>query len=150
MNTSAILDAARAHAMALGRFERVSQHEPKNAPGSGLTCAIWADSIQPVAAASGLAATSARLVLMVRVYTSMLAEPQDEIDPAVIAAVDALIGAYHSDFTLGGLVRNVDVLGQHGAPLAAQAGYLNQDNRIFRVMTITLPLIVSDAWTQAP
>jgi hypothetical protein len=43
----------------------------------------------------------------------------------------------------------VDLLGSAGAPLSAQAGYLNQDGRLFRVMTLTLPIIVNDVWDQA-
>jgi hypothetical protein len=44
----------------------------------------------------------------------------------------------------------VDLLGQFGTPLSAQAGYVNQDGRLFRIMTITLPLVVNDVWGQAP
>jgi hypothetical protein len=67
-----------------------------------------------------------------------------------MSAVAALMTAYSSDFDLGGNVRNVDLLGAHSAGLTAQAGYLQQDERQYRVMTISLPLVVSDAWTQTP
>jgi hypothetical protein len=145
----AILDALQSHAMASGLFERVNGHEPKNAPGNGLTAAVWVDEIGPSPAASGLAGTSVRLVFNVRVYTSMLAEPPDTIDPNMLAAVDALMGAYSADFELGGLVRNVDLLGQGGGqPMSAKAGYLNQDGKLFRVMTIVLPVIINDVWNQ--
>ena len=43
----------------------------------------------------------------------------------------------------------VDLLGMAGSPLGAQAGYINQDGALYRVMTITLPLLITDAWTQA-
>jgi len=150
LNTKAIIQAAESHAAALGHFERVNRHEPKNAPGNGLTAAIWVQRVAPLARASGLAATSALLTLNVRIYTSMLAEPQDDIDPAAVDAVDALMNAYNGDFTLGGLVRNVDLLGQYSSGLDAQAGYLEQDRKLFRVMTIALPLVVNDVWTQVP
>lgn len=150
LNTGAIINAVQSHAMASGLFERVNGHEPKNAPGNGITAAVWADAILPVPAGSGLAKTTARLVLNVRVYTNMLAEPQDAIDPAVCDAVDALMAAYSGDFELGGLVRNVDLLGQSGPPLSAQAGYIPQDGKLYRAMTITLPVIVSDVWEQVP
>jgi hypothetical protein len=146
LNTAATLDAIASHAMATGRFDRVNTHEPKNAPGNGLSVAIWVDSITPTQ--SGLAATTARVVYNVRVYTSMLSEPQDAIDPNLIEAADVLLEAYSGDFSLGGNVRNVDLLGASGPPLSAQAGYLSQDNKVYRVMTITLPLILNDAWTQ--
>lgn len=144
----AILDAAVSHALASGHFERVNGHEPKNAPGRGLTAAIWAQSLGPVPAGSGLTRTTARLVLNIRIYSDMLQEPQDGIDPAVLRAVDALMSAYSGDFELGGNVRNVDLLGQAGIPLSAEAGYQNVGGTMYRIMTITLPLIVNDVWTQ--
>lgn len=145
----AVLDAVVSHAMASGRFETVNAHEPKNAPGNGLTCAVWVDGVVPVLS-SGLASTSAVLRLNVRIFTNMLGEPQDLIDPNVMVAVDELFAAYIGDFELGGLIRNVDVRGQHGVPLSAQAGYINQDQVMLRVVTITLPLIVNDAWEETP
>lgn len=149
MNIAEILDALVSHAAALGHFERVNQHEPKakNPAGQGMTAAVWLQSLAPIRS-SGLAATSGRLEFTLRVYTSMLAEPQDAIDPRVLAAVDALLAAYSGDFDLGGTVRNVDLLGAHGTPLSARAGYLDQGGRLYRVMDVALPLIVNDLWNQ--
>lgn len=147
LDIDSILNAVVSHAMASGLFERVNQHEPKNAPGHGLTCAAWVDSIEPVRT-SGLASTSGRLVLNVRLYTNMLAEPQDAIDPNLTAAVATLMGAYSGDFQLGGNAREVDLLGGEGAPLSAKAGYMRQDGTEYRVFTITVPVIVNDLWEQ--
>lgn len=148
LNTKPILAALESHAVALGRFERVNRHEPKNAPGRGLTAAIWVQRVNAIAAASGLAVTSALLTVNVRLYSNMLKEPQDEIDPEVIDAVDALMNAYSGDFALGGLIRNVDLLGMHSGGLSAEAGYLTQDKHVFRVVTITVPLVINDVWEQ--
>lgn len=145
-----LFDAVVSHAMTLGVFERVNSHEPKNAPGSGLSCSIWVDVIEPLPDASGLAATSGRVAFHVRVYSSMVQEPQDDIDPQMLTAVTTLMGEYSGNFTLGGTVRDVDLLGAHGEPLRAQAGYLNQSGKMFRVMVITLPVIINDLWKQAP
>lgn len=150
LDITTILDGIVSHAMALGLFERVNQHEPKNAPGNGLTAAVWADSIAPTPTGSGLASTSARVVFNVRIYSSANAEPADAIDPNILAATSALMGAYSGDFELGGSVRNVDLLGQGGVPLSAQAGYLQQDGRLYRVMTLVLPVLVNDVWEQTP
>jgi hypothetical protein len=147
---SAVLDPIVSHAMSLALFERVNQHEPKNAPGNGLSCAVWVDRIFPAPAASGLACTSVMVLFNVRIYSSMLQEPQDMIDPNLIDAVDALMTAYSADFDLGGTVRNIDLLGQFGVALSALAGYLNQDNKMYRVMTIALPVVVNDIWPQSP
>jgi hypothetical protein len=149
LGTAAILDAVISHAKAAGRFERALTHEPKSAPGNGLTVAVWVQNLRPTTS-SGLASTSARLQISVRVYTNMLADPQDKIDARLLDAVDALMAAYTGDFELGGLIRNVDLLGEHGDPLSADAGYLEQDSKLYRVMVISLPLIINDLWSQAP
>lgn len=150
LDIDAILDAIVSHAMGLGLFERVNQHEPKNSPGNGLTCAVWVDRIDPYAKASGLAKTAAKLTLNVRLYTNMMSEPQDAIDPNMVKAVNALMLAYSGDFELGGSARNVDLLGASGSALSAQAGFIAQGETDLRVFTISLPLVVNDAWDQAP
>jgi hypothetical protein len=151
LNLAAILDPVVSHALASGWFERVNSHEPKSAPArAGLTAAVWSDYIGPAPGQSGLAATSTLVVLSVRLYTSMVQEPQDAIDPNLVDALSDLFTAYSGDFTLGGVVESVDLLGKAGRPLEARAGYLNQDNALYRVFTIQLPLIVTDVWDQAP
>lgn len=150
LNVTGILNALVSHAQASGLFERVNTHEPKNAPGHGLTAAVWADRVEPARANSGLQATTARVVFQIRLFADMLQEPQDAIDPNVLTALDELLAAYSGDFDLGGMVRNVDLLGQAGTPLFAQAGYINVSGHLYRVMTISLPLIVNDAWEQQP
>lgn len=149
INAASIMDKMQSHAMALGVFERVNLHEPKNAPGSGLSAAIWIDYVGPAPANSGLTATSSLLVFNIRIYSSMLAEPQDYIDPNVIDAVDLLMGAYSGDFELGSSVAWIDLLGQSGRRMEAQAGYINQDGKMFRIMTITLPVALNDVWSQS-
>lgn len=146
IGVNAILNVVTSHALALGVFERVNTHEYKSAPGKGLFCEIWAESIAP--ARSGLASTSVALTLNVRIRSDMIAEPQDGIDPAIVDAVDLLMSAYSGDFTLGDTLRNVDLLAGSSPGLRADAGYLDQDSKIYRIMTITLPMIVNDVWTQ--
>jgi hypothetical protein len=144
---SSIFNGVQSHALSVGHFERVNGHEPKVAPGVGVTCALWVQDITPVKS-SGLNSTSVRLEFTVRTYQSMLSEPRDAIDPKMLIAVSTLMAAYSADFTLGGLIRVVDLLGAYGDPMNARAGYLEQDKRLYRVMTITLPLIVNDVWDQ--
>lgn len=147
LDIDSILDAVVSHALASGYFDQVNSHEPKNKPGSGVTCAVWVDAVRP-AVSSGLASASVLLTFNVRLYTSMLQEPQDAIDPQMMKAIDALFAAYAGDFTLGGYVRKVDVFGAEGLPLGGQAGYLSQDQTLFRVFTITLPVVVNDIWDE--
>jgi hypothetical protein len=58
--------------------------------------------------------------------------------------------AYSGDFTLGGEVVFVDLLGQTGAQqLEGQAGYLSAgDGQMYRVFTITVPVVIDDLFDQ--
>lgn len=151
---STLIAATASHAAATGHFDQVQQGEFTGAPGNGLSCAVWVNDASPVA--SGLASTSMRIELFVRVYHNAFTETPDIIDPAAIDAVDTLLADYIGHFTLDGVLRMVDVRGAHGAPLRVQAGYLTigaqsgTSGRTYRVMTIMLPLIVNDLYTEAP
>ena len=147
---NALVASVESIAMQLGIFETVNFHEPKSPPGSGTRLAIWVQEISPLAGASGLASTSGYVVLTAQVYGNMLQKPEDQVDPAMMTAATALIGAFSADFTLGGTVRNIDLLGSYGQHLAAQAGYVSVGSQMYRVMTITIPCIVNDMWSQVP
>lgn len=148
LDAVSIVTAAESHAETLGVFERVVTNEPKNPPGNGTSCAIWADQMGPVSAASGLSSMSAQIVLMVRVMKPFLSQPYGRIDTDMMTAVDTLMRSYSTGFTLGGLVRNVDLLGQHGVALRGRAGYVTIDKTVFRLFDITLPLIINDLWDE--
>jgi hypothetical protein len=137
-------------AMATAVFRTVNTHEPKSAPGAGLRLAIWVQSIEPIALASGLASTSGYVVCSARIYGNMLAKPEDEIDPRIMTAMTTLMGAYTADFTLGGTIKNLDLLGMYGQKLGAQAGYVAIDQHLYRQMTLTVPCVISDLWSQTP
>lgn len=145
---NAILGVVESHALSSGYFDAVNGHEPLSPPTTGVTCAVWVEEIGPARGGSGLDSTSARLALFVRLYTPMAQLPTDAIDPAMMAALNALFVAYSGDFTLGGLIREVDLLGRYGTPLSGRAGYIKAAGADFRVFTITLPLIVNDCWEQ--
>jgi hypothetical protein len=145
-----LVDRIASLASSTGFFDRVNTHEPKNKPGRGLTCAVWIDRIEPGRGRSGLTATTARVVFNVRIYTNMLQNPQDSIDPNMMDAADALFLVYSNGFELGSPERFIDLLGiTQGHELFCQSGYINIDNMVFRVLTFTVPVIVNDAWPQA-
>lgn len=149
LNARGLTDRIVSHAAATGRFESVNRHEPKSSPGSGITASVWFSDLMGVSS-SGLASTSALVVFNVRIQQNMLTEPQDDIDPDMLDALDTLIDAYSGDFELGGNVRCVDLLGMTGTRLRAQGGYFEHDRKMFRAILITLPLVVNDVWVQAP
>jgi hypothetical protein len=138
------------HARRLGVFNQVLTHEPKAAPPSGLTCSIWLNSLEPIAEVSGLAVTSLRLELSIRIYENFKAQPEDDIDKRLLDAASKLMESYTEDFTLDGDVMDIDLLGAHGEPLRAEGGYLNQSGDLYRVVVMTLPIIIADVYTQVP
>lgn len=147
LRTEEIFDMVETHCLRIGYFDRVNRHEPKNAPGRGLTAAIWVEKMDPTTT-SGLNSTAVRLEFMVRIYSNLLQDPADMVDPEILRATDALMEAYSGDFELAGEVMSIDLLGMQGQPLSCQSGYLSIDNKVFRCMTIKVPLIIDNLWNQ--
>lgn len=148
INSKAIMDQLTSYAAASGLFESVIGHEPKAAPPrTGVACGVWFDNLTTVQS-SGLAAASVRLEFTMRIFTSMLQEPQDSIDPRVMDATDAMFTALIGDFDVAGNARYLDVLGSDGDPLRAESGYVDQDGTKFRVVTISIPIIINDAYVE--
>lgn len=143
-----ILDKVVSHVQTLAYFSDVQMHEPKNAPQGDLTCAIYVQAITPVALASGLAATSVRLELTARIFKPFKSMPEDLIDINLGMAAAAIMGALSGDFDLGGSARNVDLLAQYGAGLGARAGYQTVGGTVFRIMDVTIPIILNDVFDQ--
>jgi hypothetical protein len=145
-----ITEALQSHAMAMGRFDKVNGAEPKGPPGNGLTAAIWVQSFYPRQAPHGLATSSMILIMTLRVYTDMLQEPVDMIDPTMMEAVGEFITRVSADFTLDGMtgVMAVDLTGMHGNGLGGQAGYVEINKKLFRIFTVDVPIVLADVFTQ--
>lgn len=150
LDVTGIVAAVQSHAQQIGGIETVVTNEPKSAPGNGISAAIWAEGITPVPANSGLNSVSVLLVLMVRVMKPMLSLPYGGIDPDLLTAASSLMNAYAGAFTLGGEVQSIDLLGRYGTKMAGKAGYITLDKSMFRVIDISLPLVINDVWTQVP
>lgn len=146
---NAVFEKIEGYALSSGRFDTVGKHEPKNAPGNGLSAALWIQSIVPIRS-SGAAATSGVVLFQFRIYTNFKQMPYDMIDPNVTAATTDLMGTLSADFDFGGVagVRNIDLLGAYGVKMDAQAGYVDIDRSLFRVMTIRIPVVVNDMFVQ--
>lgn len=153
LGAASIQDKLASHCMQLGVFDTVNRHEVKNAPGRGVHAEVFLDTIDPIQA-SGLSSTSVRLAWKIRVTTDMLTEPQDDIDPRIAYAADQVFSSLHGDFQLNDDavddVRYIDLLGASGAALAAKAGYINRDNKQYRVMDVAVPVVINDCWSQSP
>jgi hypothetical protein len=151
LNAAALFAAVTSKAQALGIFDAVAGHEPVSPPPeTGLYAAAWASDLTTVPRRSGQATTSARLEITIRVYRNagqVTLIDGDSVDPAILDAVDQLIGALIGDFDLGEGVE-LDVLGAHGAGIGAKAGWMRQDTAQVRVMDVTVPIISDDLWPQ--
>jgi hypothetical protein len=143
---AALFNSVVSKVLTLGVFQTVNQHEPKSAPGNGMRAFVWVDAIQPVGRASGLSSTSGVVTLNVRIYSNFLQMPLDGIDPDILTATSTVMNAFSNDFTLGGTVREIDLLGMYGAAMGAVAGYITQENKVYRIMTVTLPVVLNDLW----
>lgn len=143
----AVYAALMSHAKRLGIFPHSGDHEPLNAPTTGLTFALMEGPLSP--APSGLAATSFRWDWLLRLYSPWLEKPTSEIDPKLTSAAMKLMASYAADIDLTGtgvaegLVREVDVLGCTLTPK-----WLEQDGKPFRIREISLAVIINDAYAQ--
>jgi len=156
LDVQELTDNVASVAQATGLFDKVNRYEPTQAPGNGLTAAVFLSGIGPLQF-SGLDSTTIRYVFTCRIYTNIFFSlgdapnpNMDAIDPVLGNAVSTLIQAYTQDFTLDGSVMFMDLLGKFGVSLGGKAGYLQQDKKVFRIFDITVPLIVPDVWEQSP
>lgn len=147
LNSKAILNAMVTHVKTLGGVKSVKTHEPKSAPVFG-SVSIWLRELLVDPSRSGLNRTNVSLVWTVRVYGNMLAEPQDEIDLELLDIMDRIVTSFNADFTLGNQCKGIDIMGMAGTALGAKAGYFEQDKKMYRVIDVTVPVLVNNVWTQ--
>lgn len=148
----ATINVIISHATASGWFGQVTAYEPKSAPKSGgdkLTAIFWLDEFRPEASASGLQVTSAYMIMRARVMLPMGSAPEQTIDLRLAKASIEYCRRVSDDFTLGGNVRNVDLLAAYGTGLGWRLGYVEQDGVMYRISVIEIPAIVNDVWPQA-
>lgn len=143
-----VLAALETHCLSRGTFASVNTVEPDQAPGTGVTAAVWFNRLGPPRAGSGLNATSVRLEYGIRLYKPLLSFPQERVDVDLLTACSDLMATLTGDFTLADGIRGIDLLGAYGPGLEAVAGYLEQDGNKYRIITITVPCVVNDVWDQ--
>lgn len=131
-------------------------YEPKSRIDYGAlnvstVCAVWLQSIEAIQPRGGLNTTSARLEWMIRQHRNALGEPsvQATTELLTLATADALMASFFGDIviTVGGDAW-FDPKGQTGEPVKGVTGYLDLDNQLNRVNTITIAMVVDDAWTE--
>lgn len=150
IDTQSYMDALTSHALSTGYFDSVNAVDiGSTPPNTGMVAVLWPRRIRALPAGSGLNVTSVSIVFSVRLIRAMDTDPTGQIDPQMISACDALMNAYSGDFTLGGLVNYIDLLGENGEALAADSGFLKMnENQTFRIVDITVPCVIHNVWTQ--
>jgi hypothetical protein len=139
----ALFEAVRSYAQQVNIFQDVITHDPWNAPGNRLFCSITLGPVRPVPS-SGMASVSGQVTLIVRVWSSAMQKPLDDIDPEALSSISSLMGAFAGGFTLGETVRNVDLFGMSAVP-----AYVDFEGKPFRVVEITVPIVINDLWAEA-
>jgi hypothetical protein len=142
-----IIQVVASTAQASGWFQAVETFEPKSAPTADIHFCTWATDVKPIDSSS-IVSTSLRIELAGRIHINMLRDPIGDIDSDIMAAGWDMFLLFSAGFTLGGIVREVDLLGSEGDPLSLRFGYVPIDKRLFRVADFTIPIIVSDAFDQ--
>lgn len=146
LDADGIINELVSAAQSVGVFDDVVAHEPKSAPApTGVTCAVFTGDATPVLS-GGLAALSFRIEFTMRLYTAMIQEPADEIDPLLLHAADALTAYLAADFELSGKARYVDFLGADGERLRWVPGYITQDSKPFRIIDVLVPIVINDLY----
>jgi hypothetical protein len=144
---TALFSAMRSRALALNVFDGVNFHEPTSQPGKGLYLSVTLGPFGADPQASGLAATSGKVAFNARIWahgtTRGTRRPLDELDAQMLAAGVALMAAYNAGFTLGGTVRDIDLLAMTGTP-----GWVDFDGTEYRVIEIPITAVINDMFPQ--
>ena len=146
LDTKAILTKLAGIGKQTGLFVKVDKFEPRGQPGNGVTLFLISGPMRAITS-SGLNNASLRWQIDGRLYTPMNSEPAAELDAVLTGAAAKYLEALCAQFTLGGLVRCIDVFGSDGEPLSATPGYLEQNDKVFRVVTLEIPLLINQQWT---
>ena len=132
-----------------GKFRTVTIGEPKSiTPLTSICVAVFMQStaITKFYLNGG---TEEVHVVMVRLYRDMLAEPTEDIETDLAKSVQRIVSDLLGDYDLGATIRNIDGAGGIGTNLGSAWGYTDLSGRMFRIVDITLPLIVDDSATAA-
>lgn len=144
-NVKSTLEKVQSYLQASGHVVRAQISEPKQPPGERIMAAVYMGTVS--VAQLTLQTTIELHVVRVRLYMNMLREAGDEIEFGLAQALSEISADLLGDYDLGATVRNVDVGGIYGTPLSATWGYVDVGGTMYRVVDITLPLIVDDSAT---
>jgi len=151
-NISDTLDVVLGHVASSGHVSGSSLGEPVIPPEGveRLFGSVYMRSTS-VLIVYGDGATQESHVVVVRLYRPVLREPVADGERELAIAASELLEDLAEDFTLGATVREIDVAGgQGGVSLGSEWGHIEMGNLMYRVVDITVPVIVDDSATSAP
>ena len=143
------LHAVETYVTNLGLFSTVQIDEPKQPVGRGLHAAIYMQSVSITTIYLG-GDTRESHVVQLRVYKDMLAEypdPQNSLEAELTSVVSKLMSNLLGDTDLESSVMSIDAGGIDGTSMTATYGYLSLGGVMYRVVDISIPLIVNGSAT---
>lgn len=112
-----------------------------------VAAAIWFVSWFPTLT---LATSVEGFVLNVRLHIDAFAQPLGDHELALVDTCNEFTTDLQQDYTLGGTVREIDISGQFSPGMTAEAGRITLSTQMYRIIDITVPVVVNDVATQAP
>lgn len=109
-------------------------------------------AMEPVEGLSGVNVTSLRVTFVIRLYLAVSQQTPDVVDPKMMHATSTLMQRFSEGFTFTETIYAVDILGEQGVKLTAHAGYMKvgspEGTSLYRIMDITVPLLLANVWQQ--
>ena len=142
IKTRAVMLNLQSKLLATGRFKAVTIGEPTRAPESPHAAVLMSRYEHPTTTLSG---TIERRTLMIRIYIKAFQEPTADVEYLLDDLVTETMEDIFEDYDLGGNVRAVEP-----TLVTATSGYQQVDDTTFRLVDISVPVIIDDSATFAP
>jgi hypothetical protein len=143
------LHAMETYIQNLGLFQTVQIGEPKQPVGQGFHAAIYMDNVSVTMVYAG-GDTRENHVVTLRIYRDMLAEqnePQLNLESEMASVLSKLMENLLGDTDLESTVMSIDAAGMDGGNMTASFGYTDVGGSMYRVVDISVPLIVNGSAT---
>jgi len=127
-----------------GEYSLVQIGEPKSPPRGDLAAAVFVSDASVVGVT--LQTTIEIHELTIRLYRNMMEEPEEDNELRISQAVTGIVSDLLGDYDLGASVRNIAV-GEYGRTVSATYGYLDVGGTMYRMVDISVPLVVDGSAT---
>ncbi len=133
---------------ASGRFATTDLGEPESLPdGTQLHARVWNMGRQVAYITQSTVVSLYNI--RVRMYRNAFTEPTADIEYMLAESVQDIASDLLGDFDLGATVAYIDAAGIHGRGLRADWGHAPVSGVMFRVVDMTIPIVVNDTSVMA-